>query len=242
MATQTTWIGSRGRPKPDLTHRKLAGTIADVVVVATIFAACVSAAAVVAVGYLANSLHRQLRHGVQERRLAAYEGLWAVTRVCATIRARGQWAGGPLTEDERRKLFNDMTHWYYGKSGGIYLTPNTRSLFLKVKGNLLCPVAEIEPDGALDEFPHTNDINKRRGQLALRQISLLRWVMRFDLDIHTKPYHPELTPREMRLLNKCGINLNKKPFKGNFKHPGPTATSKKASPPEEARPESGLAL
>lgn len=44
---------------------------------ANILTASVTAVAAIAVGhfgYLANSLHRQLKRGVQERQLTAYEG------------------------------------------------------------------------------------------------------------------------------------------------------------------------
>src|SRR3954452_3864561 len=99
---------------------------------ATILAAFITASAAIVVGYLANSHRRQLQQNVQERRLKAYEGLWAVTGTAAGIRSRGEWAGGPLTCQERRKLFDDMTEWYYGKSGGIFLPPQTRELYLTV--------------------------------------------------------------------------------------------------------------
>lgn len=122
---------------------------------ANILAACVTAVAAIAVGYLgylANSLHRQLKRGVQERQLTAYEGLWAVTGVAAAIRIKGHWAGGALTEGERHELFREMTHWYYGRRGGIYLSPHVRSLYLRAKENLLCPETEIKPEKALEKF------------------------------------------------------------------------------------------
>src|SRR4051794_36104082 len=87
---------------------------------ATIIAAFITASAALLVGYLEHSRHRQLKKDIQERRLVAYEGLWAVTGTAAGIRARGQWAGGPLDGWERRELFDDMTEWYYAKSGGIF--------------------------------------------------------------------------------------------------------------------------
>jgi hypothetical protein len=140
---------------------------------------------------------------VQERQLDAYEGLWAVTGVAATIRLKGDWAGGALTENERHELFHTMTGWYYGSSGGIYLSPRARSLYLRAKENLLCPEDEIKPDGALNEFPHARNINEQHSLLSIHQLSLLRWVMRFDLDIRTEPYNTQLMPKEMELLKSC---------------------------------------
>jgi hypothetical protein len=123
----------------------------SVSVAVTLLAACVSAAAVVFAAWLANSLHRQLKRqlklGVQERQLTAYEGLWAATEKAAAVRARGAWAGGPLSEKERCEVFHEMTRWYYRKSGGIYLYPKTRHLYLHTKENLLCDVNDIEPRG-----------------------------------------------------------------------------------------------
>jgi hypothetical protein len=107
--------------------------VIDVSVAATVIAACVGAAAVLVGAYLTNSLGRRLKQGVQERRLAAYEGLWAVTGVAATIRLRGEWAGGPLTEKERRELFDAMTKWYYRTSGGIFLSPSRSFLASSIK-------------------------------------------------------------------------------------------------------------
>ena len=184
---------------------------------ANILTASVTAVAAIAVGhfgYLANSLHRQLKRGVQERQLTAYEGLWAVTGAAVTIRVKGPWAGGALTEDERHKLFQDMTRWYYDRSGGIYLCPHVRSLYLQAEENLLCPETEIKPEKALEEFAHTCDITERRVLLAIHQLSLLRWVMRFDPDIHTEPFNAKLMPKETQLLKDCDINPYKAPFKG----------------------------
>ena len=184
----------------------------------TILAACVGAIAALVSAYLANSLSRRLKQGVQDRRLAAYEGLWAVTGAAATIRLKGDWAGGPLIEEERRDLFHAMTKWYYGTGSGIFLSPMARDVYLTAKVNLLCPRPEIVPDGALSEFPDARDEEEARGRLAIRQISLLRWVMRFDLDIRTEPYNAHLTPKEIEFLDLCDIDLNKRPFKGNWRH------------------------
>lgn len=60
----------------------------------SIIAGFIVAAAALAAAYLANSLSRRLRQGVQDRRIKAYEGLWIVSRPAATIRLRGDWAGG----------------------------------------------------------------------------------------------------------------------------------------------------
>lgn len=56
----------------------------------------------------------------------------------------------------------------------------------------------------------------KRGRLAIRQLSLLRWILRFDLDIHTEPYNAELTPKEIEFLEICDVDINKRPFRGNW--------------------------
>jgi hypothetical protein len=191
--------------------------------VATVLASFVSAAALVFVALQANSLNRQLNtqlsQGVQKQRLIAYRGLWAATEKASGMRGEGHWAGGPLSENERRELFDALTRWYYGDSGGIFLYPKTRALYLKVKRNLLCPDNNIEPKEALKElmkkFPNM-PISEQRSQLAIRQISLLRWVMRFDLSIETPPYFSKLLPAEKQLLESCRIEADKPPFKGHW--------------------------
>jgi len=160
-------------------EEQLAWRVVDMSVsaAATILAACVSAAAVVFAAWLANSLQRQLKRqlkqGVQEQQLKAYEGLWAATENAAAVREKGDWAGGPLSEKERGELFHEITKWYYGKAGGIYLAPKTRCIYLRVKENLVCPETDIEPKGALDElsreFPDVHNNDERRSLLGLRQ-------------------------------------------------------------------------
>jgi hypothetical protein len=209
--------------------------VIDVSVAATVIAACVGAAAVLVGAYLTNSLGRRLKQGVQERRLAAYEGLWAVTGVAATIRLRGEWAGGPLTENERRELFDAMTKWYYRTSGGIFLSPRARPVYLKAKVNLLCPETEIEPAEALADFPDARTTEEARGRLAIRQLSLLRWVMRFDLSIHTEPYNAYLMPMEIEFLRRCEIDLHKRPFKDKWRSAKENAN---AAPGKERGPAS----
>lgn len=109
-----------------------------------------------------------------------------------------------------------MTDWYYGTGGRIYLSPRARQVYLKSKENLLCPESDIVPSGALDEFLDM-DTDTKRGRLAIRQLSLLRWILRFDLDIHTEPYNAELTPKEIAFLKICDVDINKHPpFRGNW--------------------------
>ncbi|MCV2488540.1 hypothetical protein OF117_04120 [Geodermatophilus sp. YIM 151500] len=186
-------------------------------IIAAIVSGSITGSAAIVVGYLASSRRRQLKKDVQGRRLTAYEGLWAVTGTAAGVRARGDWAGGPLDKRERRELFDKMTEWYYGKSGGIFLAPKTRELYLAVKENLCCPEPKIRPAGALEEeMSGGDDSDRARGYLAIHQMSLLRWVMRFDLDIHTQPYNATLTEKQKELVEDSGIHLDKRPYKGNW--------------------------
>lgn len=40
---------------------------------------------------------------------------------------------GPLKREEARKLYLEMTHWYWGSGNGLLLPDDTKELYLKVK-------------------------------------------------------------------------------------------------------------
>jgi hypothetical protein len=44
----------------------------------------------------------------------------------------------PMKLKERRKLYDEMTDWYYGQGNGMLLTPVTRQLYLNSKFNMIC--------------------------------------------------------------------------------------------------------
>jgi hypothetical protein len=123
-----------------------------------------------------------------------------------------------MTEGERRQLFDATTQWYFDEAGGIFLSPRARPLYLTAKENLLCPDSEVRPHGALAELDEQKGADWARGRLAIRQFTLLRWVMRFDLSVHTEPYDEELTPKDIEFLRECGhLDIDKRPFKGKWR-------------------------
>jgi hypothetical protein len=168
--------------------------------------------------YLANAVRRRTRQQVVERRVDAYVAFWPVMRKAAATRLEGDWAGGPLTEDEREEIFEAATDWYYGTpakpvGNGLFLSDTARRVYLKAKKNLICPPELIEPERVRDHVRAEPDPGRARGEMSIRQLSLLRWVMRFDLDVHTEPYVAGFTPDEIEFLSACGIDIDKRPWR-----------------------------
>jgi hypothetical protein len=150
--------------------------------------------------YLAHSYRRQQRLRIAERRLDAYRDLWRLMEVARPTRIKHVNVDreGPLTREEARKLYQDMTHWYFGSGHGLLLPDPTKDLYLKVKERL--GDYAVAGDAAFDE----------EGEQRIEEIGLLRAQMRLDLDIYSVPYlssrDPESTKLEKELLNAAGIN------------------------------------
>jgi hypothetical protein len=167
--------------------------------------------------YFAHALRRRTRQQVEERRLDAYLSLWPVLRAAASTRSEGEWAGGPLTDRERKELFEATTDWYYGtdeiEPHGPFLTGRARSVYFKAKRNLICPIDEIQPESNRDYVKRSRAGEEAaRGTLSIRQFALVRWVMRFDIQLHTDPYLQTLNQYDLDFLESCGIDWRDKPF------------------------------
>jgi len=178
----------------------------------------IPAAATLVGFYFANAFRRRTKQQVLERRVDAYIAFWPVTRPAASTRLLGAWAGGPMTAAERARVYEAATDWYYGvgpdgKGNGIFLSEPARRVYLKAKENLICPVAEIEPAAAREHVEAADDAEAARGDMSIRQLSLVRWVMRFDLDVHSDPYVGEFDARERAFLEACDIDLTKRPWR-----------------------------
>ena len=193
--------------------------------IAIVLAALVAAVAAVFTAWQAKSLRRQLKtqlgQEVQKDRLDAFKALWAATEIADPMREDGYYAGGPLSRAERVETSEQLKRWYYRESGDFQLAPSTRRLFLTVKKNLLCPEKNIEPMGVLAEIRESSSANSaddERSMLAIRQIELLRWVFKFDLEKFdlVEPNTEALRPKERELLESSGIRLDKQPFKGKW--------------------------
>jgi hypothetical protein len=173
--------------------------------------------------YYAHALRRRMKQEVAERRLDAYLSLWPVLRVAASTRSEGDWAGGPLTGDERKQLFDATTDWYYGKGEtkpyGPFLTPRARGVYFKAKRNLLCPVDEIEPESNRQEVKRSPEGEEvARGTMSIRQFAIVRWVMRFDIQLHTDPYLQTFTDLDLDFLESCGIDWRDEQFRRWVRH------------------------
>lgn len=123
---------------------------------------------------------------------------------------------GPLTSNERHAVFEAATDWYYGTGEGpvghgVFLTDRARRVYLMAKTNLVCPPEEIEPAQVRDRVLAAPDPDRARGAMSIRQLSLLRWVMRFDLQLHTEPYFGDFDRDEAAFLASCGIDLRQRP-------------------------------
>lgn len=169
--------------------------------------------------YFANAVRRRTKQAVEERRLDAYLSLWPVLRVAAATRNEGSWAGGPLTERERKDLFDATTDWYFGteesKANGPFLTARARRVYFKAKKNLICPANEIEPESNREEVRRSSmGEEAARGEMSIRQYSMVRWVMRFDIQLHTEPYEQELSDHDLDFLEACKVEWDRRPLRG----------------------------
>jgi hypothetical protein len=168
--------------------------------------------------YLANAVRLRTRQQILERRVDAYVAFWPVTRTAASTRLRGEWAGGPLTQAERREIFDAATDWYYGtpdnpKGYGVFLSDRARRVYLAAKENLICPLADIRPPTVRERVQQEKDVDRARGAMSIQQLSLVRWVMRFDLEVHTEPFFADVDDEAVDFLRACDIDIERRPYR-----------------------------
>jgi hypothetical protein len=113
--------------------------------------------------YLVHSHRRQTRVRLAEARRSAYSQLWEATGLAAPTRLDGHGTAGLLTPDERRRLYQRLTSWYYREGNGMLLESTTRQLYLNAKYNLTCETAQLRPSGLMDLLPETNDAGPETG-------------------------------------------------------------------------------
>ena len=171
-------------------------------------------AAVAAVGlYWAHSYARQVNLLLADRRMTAYGRLWALTEVARPTRI--EFENNPLSKQERQSLHESMTSWYYADGNGMLLSGVTKSVYLAAKSNLVCPDDKMQPPAVGEELKDrsANEIEQLRGQLSIRQLSLLRTQMKTDLAIYGRPFGPRLKHSDKAFLLHCGVQLSKKPWR-----------------------------
>ena len=157
---------------------------------------------------VARNIRRDVQLRVTERRLIAYERLWALMRVVSPYNP-------PPDSVTRSKLHEAFTDWYYAHGDGMLLEQGSRSVYLAAKDNLVRPLSALTPTisrhrlEALDE----EDLDRQRGLLSRRQISLLRTQLKSDLAIYGRPYGPPLDEEDLAFLSQCNVDTRRRPWR-----------------------------
>jgi hypothetical protein len=156
---------------------------------------------------LARNINRDVKLRLAERRLAAYERLWALMRQLSPY-------SEPLDEAGRKQLHSEITDWYYAHGDGMLLQNVSRTVYLRAKDNLTGPVENLVPQESRLRLERLSglDQERERGRLTQRQFSLLRTQLKTDLAIFGRPYGPRLGPEDRAFLGHCGVDLSRRPW------------------------------
>lgn len=156
---------------------------------------------------VARNINRDVRLKLAERRLAAYERLWAEFRLISP------YEPAPI-ETTRKALHKRLTDWYYANGDGMLLLRGSREVYLNAKDNLIRPLAEIVPVVARKRLQALgpDEQDNQRGLLAQRQFSLLRTQLKSDLAMYGRPYGPSLNEEDRAFLADCGVDLRAEPW------------------------------
>ena len=167
--------------------------------------------------YLTHSFRRQVKQKTADARMKSYSELWAITFVARPTRLK-EWQvgtpGGPLTPEERGNLYVAFNEWYYRNGNGMFLGDGTRSLYLATKDNLNCPDQALKPSklcDALRTLPEEQH-SAKRGEMSIRQLSLLRARMRADLEVYGTLFFGKLRDQDKDFLEYCGEKWHRKPW------------------------------
>jgi hypothetical protein len=174
--------------------------------VVTILATAVGVVLTGAGLYFAYNHRRQVQLQITEHRLQAYAGLWSITKVASPMRTP---KGGSLSAEERLRLFDHMTDWYFTDGHGMLLDSVTREIYLRAKTNLVCPDEKLEPPVASGSKKISE---KEREDLSISQFSLLRSQMKKDVEVYGVPFHADLSDTEKEFLRLCGADLRRPPW------------------------------
>jgi hypothetical protein len=141
--------------------------------------------------WLAHDLRRNQRLKVAELRVAAYGKLWAVMGDARV--GRGQafdpHQSSPFSREEALGLYDKMTRWYFDEGGGMLLTNDTKDIYLAAKGRL-----GDYASGA------TGGSAQVEGTRRVRELSLLRTQMKYDVGILGLFFFKELTGEDREFL------------------------------------------
>ena len=161
---------------------------------------------------VARNISRDVRLKVTERRLVAYERLWALMRMASPYNP-------PMDEAARRRLHGKFTDWYYKHGDGMLLERVSRSVYLEAKDNLIRPVDKLTPAVSRKRLCTLDgdELEIERGKLSQRQLSLLRTQLKTDLRILGRPYGRPRGSEDDAFLTFCGVNLARKPWSKSAK-------------------------
>jgi hypothetical protein len=159
---------------------------------------------------LARTINRDVRLKLAERRLTAYERLWALMLPASPYRP-------PLDMPGRSALHESFTAWYYQHGDGMLLERTSRQMYFEAKDNLIRPLEDITPQQSRERLEtlrqHDPEAAEReRGRLSQRQLSLLRTQLKTDLAVFGRPYGQELGPEDRAFLTHCGVDVSRKPW------------------------------
>jgi hypothetical protein len=157
--------------------------------------------------FVALNFSKDFRLRLAERRLSAYERLWALMRSASPY-------SEPLNEEGRRRLYDSFTDWYFCNGDGILLDHSSRSLYFGAKDNLVCQVENLTPKKSRQRLEQLDgaDLEQQRGLLAQRQLSLLRAKLRADLTVYGQPYGHRLDDEDREFLEHYGVDIRRKPW------------------------------
>lgn len=162
--------------------------------------------------YLGHNLRRQLSLRIADKRFDAYASLWSQTESASPTRLADRGLG-PLSEDERETLHSKLLSWYYKNGNGILLNGTTRNLYLVTKENLICTDDRLQPRSVRERVMGTDNNTAARGELSIRQLSLLRTRMKADLAVFGAFYFGQLNGEDREFLRHCGEQLWRKPWR-----------------------------
>ncbi len=157
---------------------------------------------------VARNIRRDVQLRVTERRLVAYERLWALMRVVSPYNP-------PPDSATRSQLHKAFTDWYYDHGDGMLLERGSRTVYLAAKDNLVCPLCALTPVISRQrlEALEDEDLDHQRGIISQRQISPLRTQLKSDLAIYGRPYGPPLDEEDLAFLSQCDVDTTRRTWR-----------------------------
>jgi hypothetical protein len=98
----------------------------------------------------------------------------------------------------------------------MLLTQDTRPMYFAVKHNLVSDDAQVSPAEARDRILEIEPPAERewaRGELSMRQLSLLRTQTKADLDIYGRLYGKKPQPEDIAFVRECGLDPDRRPWR-----------------------------